>query len=324
MLLAGSVVSAPSARIPEPSAPVPAADAETRPGLRLVSEYRYRIVGKVRLVLFWAGSDEVGGARMASYSDGQTSALALLVGSDPRTAPRGLNEWGYLREEVGNGTAEVFAVRSLDEAPDDRPDGTQAFAGAAFGAVCASVRNVEVRSHATTVAAGRGVTYRMFDRLLDRLADAPRWKSRLTARPAGSAPGFLTALQRLLRLSVSERPPFGPAGRVTYFYNDTLYDLELRDVERLTPSTIGTRTFDRLWQSSFVIRNRETKSTTRLVVAFEPTGPCAFVPVQIRFQPNWWLRVELRLDDAVDVPADPAADAAMLARIREICAGAAQ
>jgi hypothetical protein len=40
--------------------------------------------------------------------------------------------------------------------------------------------------------------------------------------------------------------------------------------------------------------------------------------VQIFCQPRFWLRVELRLDDAADVPADPAADGPMLSRIRTL------
>jgi hypothetical protein len=60
--------------------------------LATVAEHRYRIIGKLRLALFWVGRDDVGGARMTWRSDGTTSALTLLVGSDPQRAPRGLNQ----------------------------------------------------------------------------------------------------------------------------------------------------------------------------------------------------------------------------------------
>jgi hypothetical protein len=42
--------------------------------------------------------------------------------------------------------------------------------------------------------------------------------------------------------------------------------------------------------------------------------------VQIFYQPSFWLRIELRLDDNADVPTDPAADGAILDRIRALCA----
>lgn len=43
------------------------------------------------------------------------------------------------------------------------------------------------------------------------------------------------------------------------------------------------------------------------------------LPVQIFYQPSFWLSVELRLDDGADVPADPATDGSVLTRIRSIC-----
>jgi len=42
--------------------------------------------------------------------------------------------------------------------------------------------------------------------------------------------------------------------------------------------------------------------------------------VQIFYQPSFWLRIEIQLDDDADVPADPATDGATLSRIRAICA----
>ena len=48
----------------------------------------------------------------------------------------------------------------------------------------------------------------------------------------------------------------------------------------------------------------------------------AAVPVQIFYQPNFWLSLELRLDDGVDAPPDPAEDPLTLTRIRAICARA--
>src|SRR6185503_9318471 len=60
-------------------------------GRSIVTEHRYRIIGRLRLALFWVGRDDVGGARMTWRSDGTSSALTLLVGSDPQRAPRSLN-----------------------------------------------------------------------------------------------------------------------------------------------------------------------------------------------------------------------------------------
>ena len=89
------------------------------------------------------------------------------------------------------------------------------------------------------------------------------------------------------------------------------------------PTVIGLRRFDRLTRVDFDIFNRRTREKTRFSASFSPDA-VGLLPVQIVFQPSFWLRVELRLDEAADVPSDPAADAATLARMREVCSGASQ
>jgi hypothetical protein len=42
------------------------------------------------------------------------------------------------------------------------------------------------------------------------------------------------------------------------------------------------------------------------------------------YQPNFWLRIELRLDDGADAPAGLGANQAVQSRIRAICADAAR
>ena len=65
----------------------------------LTADHRYRIIGKVRLLLFWIGNDNVGGARVTWRADeGGRHAIALLVGTEPTRAPRGINQWGYVGE----------------------------------------------------------------------------------------------------------------------------------------------------------------------------------------------------------------------------------
>ncbi len=59
-------------------------------------------------------------------------------------------------------------------------------------------------------------------------------------------------------------------------------------------------------------------------MTYAPKHEGITLPVQIVYQPNWWLKIELRLDEEADAPAEPAADDATLARMRGICAGAAE
>jgi hypothetical protein len=290
------------------------------------AEHRYRIIGRMRFALFSIERDNVGSARMTWRSDGATTALTLLVGSDPQRAPRSLNQWGYLREEVRSDHAEVFSLRSLDGAEAAAAVGFSIGDGPRFGVSCSSLNERDIDSTRTTVYAP-GVTYRMFEQLLDRIAVSSQWEEGHTPRPRSADAGFLTALEHAIRMGPragTDPKSLKMLQSVAYVYNGVLYDLTIRGNEFLGRTTVGRRTFDRLMRSDFSIRNRQTGDVSKFGVTFSPNEAGTSLPVQIFYQPNFWLRVELRLDDDADVPADPAADGTSLRRMRAICAGAAE
>jgi len=287
------------------------------PGVSSYAEHRYRIVGKLRMAVIWAKHDDIGSARMTWRSDPHSSALTLMVGSDPQRAPRSLNKWGYLREEVRPDRAEVFTVRSLGGSESSSATGYAAPEGPLFGASCSSMGNTDVTGAKTTVSAA-GVTYRMFDRLLDRIALAPQWQGKHTTRPEGADAGFLTALQHVIRAGRNDSTS-AKAGPITYIYNSTIYDLTIQGSRQLGRTTVGSRTFEQLTRTDVAIRNRTTDEITKIAVTYSPDRTDTPLPIQIFCQPNFWLSVELRLDDTADVPPDPASDRTALARIRAIC-----
>jgi hypothetical protein len=60
-------------------------------------EYDYFMTARVRLLLFWAGKDDVGGGyirRGVSMDDPRMDFIQVLFGSDPQKAPRAINRWG--------------------------------------------------------------------------------------------------------------------------------------------------------------------------------------------------------------------------------------
>jgi len=124
--------------------------------------------------------------------------------------------------------------------------------------------------------------------------------------------GELTAFQSTLKSA----PP------AVYVYNNAVYDLTVRDSQVLGRTKVGARSFERLIRTEFAIRNRTTGEISRFDVTHVPDGAGSPLPVQIFYQPSFWLRVELRLDETAEVPADPAADGSVLTRIRAICAAA--
>jgi hypothetical protein len=307
---------------PAPAAVSSAIDEISRadkpgPGVSSYAEHRYRVVGKLRMAVIWAKHDDIGSARMTWRSDSNSNALTLMVGSDPQRAPRSLNKWGYLREEVRSDHAEVFTVRSLGGSESSSATDYAVSEGPLFGASCSSIGNTDVTGAKTTVSA-TGVTYRMFDQLLDRIAIAPRWQGKHTTRPEGADAGFLTALQHVIRAGRNDSTSAKP-GPITYIYNGTIYDLTIQGSRQLGRTTVVSRTFDQLIRTDVAIRNRTTDEITKFAVTYSPDRAAPPLPIQIFCQPNFWLSVELRLDDTADVPPDPASDRTALARIRAIC-----
>jgi hypothetical protein len=290
----------------------------------VTADYRYRVVGKVRLLFFWTGTKDVGRARITSLNVEHSTVVALVVGTDPQRAPRGLNEWGYIREQVEGETASVFGVRTLTN-PDSLEEAQAGGVGPqVFGALCSSVTPTMDRSVTTSVRAGRDLTYRNPSALLDLLELQVRWQPRSVRRPPGSAPGFLTALQRLLQWSVARVESAGPAARgaaapVSYVYKGIVYDLELQQARLIGGVRIGLREFQDVIRGAFQIRNRSTGERTGFELSYGSRGTLAAVPIQATYEPHWWIRVQLELDDQADAPPDPAADPDRLRRIQAIC-----
>jgi hypothetical protein len=87
------------------------------------------------------------------------------------------------------------------------------------------------------------------------------------------------------------------------------------------PNELRTRsgTFHDLLRSDMVIRNRATGSTSSFSITYSTGGSMTGVPVTARYQPNWWFRIELELDDSVEVPADPGGDAGINQRVDALC-----
>jgi hypothetical protein len=231
-----------------------------------------------------------------------------------------MNQWSYVREETGPDRASGFGTRTLsaDDVVDHRtpalPDDV------VFGASCTFVDAAGVRSAATTVN-GTGVTYRMFDRILDVIDRTPQWQMRQMPRPATVRVGLLSAMEEVIRRGGTNPTVLKALPPVTYVFDGTFYSLSVRDARDVGPVQVGGTGFERLIRVDFAIVNQTTRIVTRFVAMFQP-DEVASLPVQVVFQPNFWIRVELRLDDGADAPADPAADAATLARIRAMCARA--
>jgi len=285
----------------------------------------YRIIGRVRFLVFWASADDVGGARIAWRGSERDSIVSLLIGSEPSRAPRQVNEWGYLREEVTDDFTTVFGVRTVtdgDSPEDAEARRTPAGGPAEFGVLCSTVSPFEARSMTTTLHVSGEATYRDVDRVLAVSERSARWKQQHTRRPAGAAPGFLTALDQMMRSSAvaaREIDTIPAVSRRAFVYNDSVYDLTVLRVERVAKLQVRSGVFQNLLRADLSVRDRATGATTEFRVTYGTEGSLAGIPVHAQYQPNWWFKVELELDETVDVPADPAADTSILERIDSLC-----
>ena len=293
--------------------------------LPLSADHRYRIVGRIRWLFFWAGSDDVGGARVTWRSDGSgTRALALLIGSDPERAPRGINQWGYIREELRPDATEVFGVRTVTDvesvADADARFRRRETTPLVYGALCSHVTSTDSTSASASVRVSERVTFRDFNRALDAVARAESWDARHTSRPVGAAPGFLTAIERLMTASLNSTKP--PSRPFSFIYKNVEFELSLPHVEPIAEFRTVARTVRHVLDGEFVIRNRQTGSTTDFGVTYGTEGAFAGVPLRATYQPNWWFKIQLDLDDALDLPADPGGDAMTLGRLADVCGSA--
>jgi len=316
------------ATMPAPGVTAPALPA--RPGSAVADrcdgvDHLYRIIGKVRFLVFWASADDVGGARITWHGGERDSIVSLLIGSEPQRAPRQVNEWGYIREEVTDDLTTVFGIRTVTEgdSPEDaEARRTPAGGLAAFGVLCSTVSPFEARSMTTTLHVSGEATYRDVDRVLDVSERGARWTQQHTRRPSGAAPGFLTALDEMMRSSAvaaREIDTIPAVPRRAFVYNDSVYDLSVRRVERVATLQLRSGLFQNLLRTELSVRDRATGATTEFRVTYGTEGELAGVPVYAQYQPNWWFKVELELDRSVDVPADPAADTSIRQRIDSLC-----
>jgi len=288
------------------SAPTTAAGV---PGtMPVVAEHKYRMLAKVRPLLFWISKDDVGGARISWRGDEEGSfGVDLLIGSDPLRAPRKINRWGYIAEQVRGSEARVIGVmkqsneQSVKEAESQLDKDGQG--GFVYRAIQGTATANQARAGVTTVRVERDLTFRDITPLLTLVgAAAPNGDERSVPLPAGTRPGFLVALHEQIDRTVNGYKRSGDAFRasrtpVQYVYYGVFYDLTMKSSELLKTVTIDGRTYTNVARGDFEIRNRSNGETTRFQLTYGTSGPLAGVPVHAIYQPRWWFEVQLFLDE---------------------------
>ena len=261
------------------------------------------------LLLFWITRDNVGGARIVwRHGEAGEQGYELLIGSDPRRAPRGINRWGYLDERTGKqDTATVVGVmkqtdeQSIEEAKTKLAKEGQE--GYFFKMIRQSVGSGETTSDVVTLHVASDFSYRELDPLLKAFGSDPGVTRTKRAKLApATRPGFLIAVADLVRES-AEAARRSTKGRslqvartIPFTFNAISYDLTLRSSEYLETARFGDQSFTRLMRDQFETLNRETRTREQFTLVCGLEGAYREVPVFISYQPRWWFKAELVID----------------------------
>lgn len=283
-----------------------------RPGatLPIIRTHRYRMAGAIRPLLFWISSDDVGAGQIV-WRRSAAGALGyeLLIGSDPATAPRGLNRWGYLAEEVLGSTGALLGVISAADDESFEAATSHLETGevtSAFKTIRATVSPESVNAEVSLVGARSTLTFRDVEAVLSLMHVSPvSVESRVAARPADARSGFLAATVELIHATVRESRASDTsthARSIPYMYGDGLHELTLKSYRFSARETIGGKPYADVVHGKFETRSRATGERRRFELMYGTIGPLAEVPIWIRYQPRWWLRVELVLEtDGTDL-----------------------
>jgi hypothetical protein len=282
------------------------------PGERLRTHMvrRYTMSGRIRPLLFWFGRDNIGLARVVWRRDEQGArGYELLVGTDPARAPRSLNRWGYVAEEASGPDGALLAMMTgADELSYEEAEASSARSSSTgdFRAIRAEVRGSDASWHVARVETPRAFTIHDVGAALDRVRrETATSDPRARRVPPHARPGFLVALADLLEEIARVARHQSTAEvlrrvRVPYLFGQHTYELRVRDLHPGLMQLRGQPTS--ILQSSFEVRTLATDARTRFEIASGTQGDLAGVPVAMEWQPRWWLKVELRLDES-----DPAA-----------------
>jgi len=298
-------------------------------------QYNYVMTARVHLLFFWAGKDDVGSGyirRGRSSADSREEFFQVLFGSDPQKAPRAINRWGagteiawhqdpvstppgeddvvssaffgFMKSSRGKSVAEIES-----ELKNEQERGQHSFTGIlsrveparAFSVVVPLESDTDFTLHQYELAAPL---------MLDHIQASDRPVRSLTSESRCPRAGsFLATVAGLLDAAVAGQS--APLSRC-YVHDAQENSLTLESVAPLRSLPVQLRAADKttlldtkygnLLQLDFVSAPKESGKKVYFTILAGSEGSLRGVPVQIRYQPNWWFQVVLNL-----APGNPVA-----------------
>jgi hypothetical protein len=298
-------------------------------------EFDYEMTARVRLLFFWAGKDDVGGGyirRGIAVDNPREEMLQVLFGSDPAKAPRAINRWGagteavWHKEAVGasGGSDDVvsstffgfmksYKGKSVSEMQDElkkeKSGGAHQFTG-----IVSRVESGHATSLVVPLASDEDYTLHQYPEaeqvMLGKLSGTEK-PTRVLENFGGCARagGFLDAVAQLADGAIRGGGAGGGAAAspksLCYIYDSQVNTLTLEHVEPVEKldvkinaakgGTLAEKSYEHLVQADFASAHQATGRRVYFAILLGTQGPLRGVPVQIRYQPNWWFQVVLNL-----------------------------
>lgn len=295
---------------------------------RQVSQYNYEMTARVRLLFFWAGKDDVGGGyirRGVSSEDSRKEFFQVLFGSDPAKAPRAINRWGagteisWHRNPLTSSSSQEDVIASAffgfmkssrgksaaemqEELKREQEHGQHSFTG-----ILSRVEPTRAISLVTSLQSDTDYNLHDYEQaepmMLDRLSESPQpLRSLRDDSRCPRSEEFLATVAELIDASLAGRN--APESRC-YVYDaqeNTLTLEHISPVDTLPIQLHGSNntvtlntSYPNLLQLDFVSTHKLTGKKVYFSILVGAKGELRGVPVQIRYQPNWWFQVVLNL-----------------------------
>ena len=183
----------------------PPAAGESSPFFK---EYRYRMSAAIRPLLFWIGDGDVGAARIVWRQDKDGyRGYEFLLGSDPARAPRKINRWGWVSEQMHEGGAtQMGLMRKTDEDSMEEARAQVGFEGEyVFKMIRTEIADGEARAENTVWLVKDDYTYHELGEVLRLVGEPPPSPPKINeaTMPPGTHPGFLFAVADIVDKAVT-------------------------------------------------------------------------------------------------------------------------
>ncbi|HUE42202.1 MAG TPA: hypothetical protein VMP12_01510 [Candidatus Sulfotelmatobacter sp.] len=303
-------------------------------------EFNYEMTARVRLVFFWVGKDDVGGGyirRGIAADNPREEMLQVLFGSDPAKAPRAINRWGAGTEAVwhkeavgasGGGDDVVSSTffgfmksskgKSVSEMQDELKKEKSGDAHQ-FTGIVSQVESGHATSLVVPLASKEDYTLHQYPEaeqvMLGMLIGAEK-PTRVLENFGGCARagGFLDAVAQLADDAIRGGGAEATSPKsLCYIYDAQVNTLTLEHVEMIDKldvkinaargGTLAETSYEHLVQADFVSAHQATGKRVYFTILLGTQGPLRGVPVQIRYQPNWWFQVVLNLLKQTQAPS---------------------